>query len=487
MGAASVLNILSGVVKMKAAAVLLGPAGVGLVGLYQNLVQTASTVSALGLGSVGTRQIAAAQATGDGAKVGEVRRALFWATLALSALGALIFVAASGWIAEHLLAAPEHAGDVAWLAAGVAFTVAAGSQGALLTGLRRIGDLARLQVLTGVLSAALGVAAIWWWGAQGLLALVLAAPVVRFAAGHYYVARLGPPQGPTAALSAMADEWRRMAALGLPFMLSGLVTVLGHLAVRSIVQRELGADDLGYFQAAWAVGMLYLGFVLGAMGTDYYPRLTAAIGDRQAATRLVNEQTEVALLLCGPAILGMLALAPWVIRLLYTAEFAPAAEVLRWQLLGDMLKVMSWPLGFVLLAAGAGRTFIATESSGIGVFVAGAALAVPAMGVAGTGAAFLALYVWYLPLVYLLARRRIGFRWSARVKRQALALGLSAAAVAGAARVSEAGAAALGVALAGGFGLYGLAHLGQMAELSGPLGRLSGAARIVLKFFGRRE
>ena len=99
--------------------------------------------------------------------------------------------------------------------------------------------------------------------------------------------------------------------------------------------------------------MTYIGFVLGAMGTDYFPRLTEAINDQARARKLVNEQTEMALLLAGPVLLAMITLAPWVIHLLYAASFAPATEVLRWQVLGDILKVASWPMGFILLAMGA--------------------------------------------------------------------------------------------------------------------------------------
>jgi len=72
---------LNGIVKMKAAALLLGPTGVGLIGLYINVMQTAASVSALGLGNVGTRQIALAQAESSPAALGKVRRALFWLTI----------------------------------------------------------------------------------------------------------------------------------------------------------------------------------------------------------------------------------------------------------------------------------------------------------------------------------------------------------------------------------------------------------------------
>ena len=60
IGGASVINILIGLVRVKVAAVLLGPAGVGLMGLFSNLIATAANVAALGMGTVGTRQIAEA-------------------------------------------------------------------------------------------------------------------------------------------------------------------------------------------------------------------------------------------------------------------------------------------------------------------------------------------------------------------------------------------------------------------------------------------
>lgn len=486
IGVSSVLNIVSGLAKMKAAALLLGPSGVGLVGMYQNLMQTASTVSALGFGTMGTRQIAAAEGRGDAAGVDRARRALVWGTLGLSLLGGLVFWLASGWIAAHVLGAPQRSGDLAWLSIGVALTVAAGSQAALLTGLRRIGDVARVQVSSGLLGAILGVLAIWRWGAAGLLAMVLVAPAVTFLAGHWFVARLERPRGPATPLPKLAAEWRAMAALGVAFMLSGLVNTLGQLAVRTLVQRDLGADALGQFQASWAIGMTYLGFVLGAMATDYYPRLAAAIHDPEAATRIVNEQTEVALLLCAPVVLGMMALAPWVIHLLYSARFAPAAEILRWQLLGDILKVMSWPLGFVLLAAGAGKTFVVTESAAMGIFAAAAALLLPMLDVCGAGIAFLAMYVGYLPLVYLMARRQVRFHWNSDVIYQAAALMATAVTVNVASHFSVVLGAIIGAPLTIAFGIFSLARLGSMAQLEGKIGRLADLSRRAVAWAGVR-
>lgn len=473
IGGAQVINIAVSLVKMKAVAVLLGPAGVGLIGLYLILIQTASSIASMGIGNVGTRQIAAAHAAGGDEAVGRTRRSLFWGTVLLALIGAALFWLASGWIARVIIADENRATDVAWLSLGVALTVAAGSQGALLTGLRHIGDLARINIGAGAIGAALGVLALWLWGARGIIAMVLIAPVVTFLLGHLYVKRLGPPAGPPIRLPEMSREWRAMATLGFALMLSGLITTLGHLAVRTLVQRDLGADALGQFQAAWAIGMTYLGFVLSAMATDYYPRLTTAIRDSATAIRLVNEQTEVALLLCAPVVLALLGLAPWVIHLLYSAEFGPAVEILRWQLLGDMLKVLSWPLGFVILASGAGRTFILTESLGMVVFVLSVLIGLPLIGVTATGVAFLALYIAYLPMIWWFCRRSIGFRWTRAVKAQALAVMAAAVLVDVAARWSESLGAGFGLGLALVTGILALMRLSAMAGAGSRLGRIA--------------
>lgn len=483
MGAASVVNILSGLAKMKAAALLLGPAGVGLIGLYQNLMQTGATLAALGLGSVGTRQMAEAVAEGSEEAV-VVRRALFLGSLALAVLGGLLFWLLSGWIASGIVRAPERSSDVAWLSIGVALAVFAGAQGALLTGLRRIGDMARVQLLSGLVAALLGIAAIALWGMRGVPAMVLALPAATVLIGGFFVARIQSSSATRPPLSALLPQWRRMAALGSAFMLSGLVTILGQLVVRALVQRNLGDGALGQFQASWAIGMTYLTFVLGAMTADYYPRLTATITDHGAACRLVNEQTEVALLLCAPVLLAMLGLAPWVVRLLYSDAFGPAVGVLRWQILGDLLKVMSWPLGYLLLALGAGRSFILAEGIGIGMFIAATALLLPLLGVTATGVAFLAMYSVYLPAVWLMARQRIGFRWGRAVLAIAVAVAVAAIALAVAALFSDLLAGVLGLLLSLGFGFYALLRLAGVAGYGGRIGRIAEQVQHMLHRLG---
>jgi O-antigen/teichoic acid export membrane protein len=486
IGGAAVINVLIGLVRTKILAVLLGPAGIGLISLYTGLMSTATAVATMGIGTTGTRQVAEAISLEDKHALAVVRRAMFWGALLLASTGALVVWSLREVLAIRVLGGAEHAAIVGWLALGVALSVAGASQGALIQGMRRIGDMARLSVYGSVLNTVLGVALLWQWGQAGLVAYVLIGPLVSFLLGHWYVLRLPKVASGDIAIQDMMHQWKTLLRLGIPFMGAGLVGALVQLWIRVEVGNTLGAESLGHFQAAWTISMQYIGFVMAAMGADYYPRLTGVIHDHKAATRLVNEQTEIALMLSAPVFIAMIGLTPWVIHLLYSSEFAPAVGVLRWQILGDVLKVASWPLGFVILAAGAGKTFFWTETLVLvlmGGLIAGL---LPIIGLQITGIAFLVSYAALLPLVYVLAKHRIAFQWQSNITWLLLAIFTVCILVAMlSARYWWGVIVAIVLALA--FGFYALIRLAHMSNVGGPVGRIAACGQRMLSKFGMAD
>ncbi|MCB0055834.1 MAG: oligosaccharide flippase family protein, partial [Caldilineaceae bacterium] len=210
---------------------------------------------------------------------------------------------------------------------------------------------------------------------------------------------------------------KRLVGLGSAFMWSGLLTAGLDMATRSLITREYGIDAAGFYQAAWALSGMFAGFILSAMGADFYPRLTSVIEDHEQAMRTVNEQTEIGMLLALPGLLATLAFAPLVIELLYSKAFLPAAELLPWFLLGVFGRVVSWPLGFIQLAKGAARWFAATETVFIIIQLGLMVSLVHAYGVVGAAYGFAITYLLYTMGMLWVGRMLIGFRWSASVKR----------------------------------------------------------------------
>lgn len=419
VGGASVINVAIGIVKVKVLAVLLGPAGVGLMGLYQNIMGMATLLSGCGVANSGVRQLAASQ--DDVATLSLVRRALFMANLLLGLTGMVALWLLREPVAQWVFGTAEHSAEVGYLGVGVLLGLIASSQTALLQGLRRIGDLARVQVFSALVSAIIGIAAVWLWGRSGLLVFTLAGPAAGVLVASW-TARCLPRPAAGHDWADLRRQWQAMFALGIPQMAAGLLNMGTELMARSLVLQNLGMDSVGYFQSAWVISMAYLGFVLNAMGMDYYPRLSAAIQDRERASRMMNDQTEMVLLLAGPVLLAMMTLAPWVIELLYAGSFAPATEILRWQVLGDIIKVVAWPMGFVVLAQGRGTVFIGIQLNWNVVYALFLWYGLPALGVAATGMGFFLAYLAQLVVVRLVAGGLIGFKAEARNLRLFIAL-----------------------------------------------------------------
>jgi PST family polysaccharide transporter len=411
IGSAQVVNIGLSILRMKVLAVLLGPSGVGLLSIYNNLQVMVSNAAGLGMKSSGVRQLAIAK--GEEQALSRVRRVLLAAHLVQGVLAMLGVWLLQEQISVWLLGNTTYALEIALLGIAILLTLLMSAQTALLQGLRRIGDLGRVTVLGALGGTVVGLAAVWGYGQVGLIWFVLAQPLMGLAAALYFTRRLPNPTSPRLSAVETWEIWKPMVRLGGAFMLGGLATTGTLLLVRGLITQDLGLDAAGQFAASWGITMTYVGFLLGAMGADYFPRLTEVIDDRVAASRLMNDQAQLGLAIGGPVLLLLIGWAPWVITLLYSPEFGPAATLLQWQSVGNIFKVASWALSFSIVAGARAKTYFLMELSFNIVFLALIWLLLPIFGLLVTAVAFLLGYVIYFLIVNILVRRIHAFRWQA--------------------------------------------------------------------------
>jgi len=459
IGAASLVNIGIGMVRTKAMALLLGPSGVGLLGLYSAIFDLAQSIAGMGIVSSGVRQIAEAAGSGETARIAHTAAVLRRTTWFLGVFGAVLLAALAVPVSRLSFGDADHAGAIALLALAVLCRVVSDGQGALIQGLRRIGDLAKLGMLAALYSTLIGVPIVYALGEAGVVPSLVAVALASFATSCWYSRKVRFPAVQFKALQ-LRREQMALLRLGFAFMASGLMMMGTAYLIRILLLRQFGPAAAGLYQAAWTLGGLYVGLVLQAMGADFYPRLTAVAQDDPQCNRLVNEQAHVSLLLAGPGAIATLALAPWVLHLFYAAEFQGAVEVLRWLCLGMMLRIVSWPMGFIILAKGAQGWFFWSETLWTLVYLALAWLGVERHGLAGAGMAFALAYVFHCLMVYAIARRLSGFAWSAaNVRANLLYLPLIAVVFGGCYGLPGEAALAVGLAATAWGGAYSLRSL----------------------------
>jgi PST family polysaccharide transporter len=238
----------------------------------------------------------------------------------------------------------------------------------------------------------------------------------------------------------------------------------------------VGLDAAGSYQAAWTLGGLYVGIILQAMGTDFYPRLVGVAEDHPECNRLVNEQAHLSMLLAAPGLIATLTLAPIVVTLFYSTKFGDAVEVLRWICLGIGLRVITWPMGYIVVAKNKQALFLAAELAWSVVNVALTWLCLRRFGLNGAGIAFFGSYVFHGLMIYPIVRGLSGFRWSAANRKTGLMFLSSIGVVFGGFHVLPpllaTALGALAIILSGGYSIRVLLNLVSWERLPRPAQRL---------------
>ena len=416
IGGANALSFIVGLIRIKIIAVFLGPSGVGLVSLYTSVVSLIGTVSGMGVTSSGVREVAKVLNTNDPIKVATniivLRRVSFWTGV----LGWLLVALFAQPISILVFSSPEHASSIAILGVILLIGAVSGGQTAMLQGMRKIRDLARINIITMLINTVVTIALYAWLKEQGIIPVLISIALVTLLVSSWFSQRIKIEQV-ILSLSQTISGARRLFGLGFALMWSALLVAGLDFVTRSIITHEYGMNAVGIYQAAWALSGTLAGFVLNAMGMDFYPRLTSVIEDNANACRTVNEQTEIGMMLAIPGLLCTLTFAPVTMELFYTRDFLQGAVLLPWFLLGVFGRVVSFPLGYIQLAKGASHWFIATETIFTGLQITLNLMLVPRLGIVGAAYSVGIVYVGYTLVSLWVGRLLIGFKWSKDVKR----------------------------------------------------------------------
>ena len=411
IGGSSLLNIGIGIIRTKAMAMFLGPAGFGLFGLYGSIADLTQSIAGMGINSSGVRQIAEAVGSGDGERIARTTAVLRRIPIVLGVLGAALLIVFSRQVSTLTFGSNQHAAAVSLLSIAVLFRLVSDGQGALIQGMRRIADLAKMGVLGGLSGTLISIPVVYFFREKGVVPSLIGVASMTIITSWWY-SRKVKIQTPPMTASQVGQEATALLKLGSAFMACGLMTMGFSYAVRVTVLHKVGFEATGLYQSAWTLGGLYVGFILQAMGADFYPRLTASANNNAECNRLVNEQTLIGMLLAGPGVIATLTFAPLVIALFYSAKFGAAVGILRWICLGVTLRVITWPMGFVLLAKGKQTLFFLADLAWTIVALSLVWVCVGAFGVNGAGIAFFGSYVFHGLMIYPVVRWLSGFRWS---------------------------------------------------------------------------
>lgn len=399
----TVIKLLTGLVINKAVAIYIGPSGLALIGQFQNFMQLAMTTAQGGINNGITKYTA--EYEGDIEQLTPLFSTAFRISLYCSVVVSLAMIVFSKIAAEHFLDNREQA--YIFVLFGVTITLFVINQLILsiVNGLKEITFFIKVSIIQSIYSLVFTTLWIVFYGLDGaLIAFVTNQSVVLFIVlwllRNHTIIKINN-------FKNRFDKVQARKLLGYSLMaLTSVATVpVSQLIIRNHIGETIGWDQAGYWQGVWYISSMYLMVVTTALSIYYLPRLSEIKDDFELRKELFTGYKLILPIVIVMS-LSIYFLKDFIIYLLFTSEFEPMRELFAWQLIGDVIKIASWLLAYVMLAKAMVRLYIITEVFSSALFVILSIYLSNTCGVIGVTYAFAINYTVYLLLMIWVMRKR---------------------------------------------------------------------------------
>lgn len=410
-GGVQVFQIFISVIRSKFVAVLLGPEGMGIVGLLTTTTGFIGALTNFGLSTSAVKDISESNTSGDQNRISgviSVMRRLAWIT---GLLGAIVTLILSPWLSQLTFGNKDYTLAFIWISVTLLFNQLSSGQLVILQGLRKLQYLAKANLYGSLVGLVIVVPLYYKFGIRGIVPVIIVTSLISLFFSWYYSRKveIKPMQ---ISKAKTISEGKNMLTMGFVISLSGLMTMATAYLLRIYINRTGNVADVGLYSAGFTMIGTYVGMIFTAMGTDYYPRLSAVAKSNELSRQAINQQAEIAILIIAPLLIAFLVFINWFVILLYSNQFVAINGMLYWASLGMFFKAASWAIGFIFLAKSASKIYFWSELVAETYSLIFNIIGYHFWGLNGLGFSFLAGYVIVFVQVYIIAKINYQFSFT---------------------------------------------------------------------------
>lgn len=351
------INFISGFIVIKVVAVKIGPEGIALVGQFQNTTAILTMLATAAISSGVIKYLA--ENRNDLIKSRRIINTSFLIVFFSSLIISVFVMSTSNMLARSAFKTSEF-----WLVYflfGLFIMVISFNIMflAILNGLKEIKKFTIVNICSSLVGVTITVLFAYLFGLMGVLISSTAAAIVIFFINVYFFNTLNIKWRPD------FKSWdgkvaKMLGAFSLMAIVSGFVAPTMQILVRDRIMVQFSTADAGYWQAVTRISDYYLGFITTVLVVYYMPRLSEIQNKIELRKEIANGYKIIM------PVVGFVAFMIWlfkdfIIHLLFTPEFLPMEPLFTFQLLGDIFKIGSWLLAYLMLAKAMTRIYIITE------------------------------------------------------------------------------------------------------------------------------
>lgn len=167
------------------------------------------------------------------------------------------------------------------------------------------------------------------------------------------------------------------------------------IAIRSLLVEYSGVELASYWEGYSRLSLFMSGLAISSISLYYLPKLVEA-NTGQEMLKVVLWGVKFLFVVAFPAMLLIFLFGSDVISLLYTTNFLETIFLLKWELLGTFLKLLSFTVSFIMIAKKLTVVFVLSELFSGLLFLGLSILFINLFGTGGASIAYAGTYFLYL-------------------------------------------------------------------------------------------
>lgn len=407
-GGVQIFKILLKIISTKFVALLLGPTGVGISGLFGATTSIIAAATNMGLQTSTVRDLSQSYSSNNKHyfyRTVTICRKLVWLTGSAGLLVCLLF--SPLW---SKLSFGDYSYTLSFAALSITLLLSQISMGqnVVLQGTRSFKYMAKAGVIGSVLGLFTSLPLYYFYGIDGIVPAMIISSVSGILLTYHFSRKI-PIEKVRISFKTALKEGSTMLNMGFFVALQGFLSLLCAYIVRIYISNKGTIEDVGLYNSGFTIINTYVGMVFSAMAIDYYPKLSSYAHSSADFNRAINQQIELSLFLLSPMIALFLVFSDWVIYLLYSSKFLSCSMMVSWGILGILLKAPSWCLGYTFLAKGDTKAFfineVIAETNTLILNISFYYI----WGLNGLGASFVVSFFIYLIQVFWVSKYRYGY------------------------------------------------------------------------------
>ena len=367
-GGVKIFQVLIQILKTKIVALLLGPSGMGIQSLLVSTITTIYQFGSLGITQSSVREISIEH---DVSKKKLIVKSVNYLSVSLGAIISVLCFIFSSQLSLLVFGENGNKWMFMVVSASLFFNSISNAQIAILQGLRYIQILAKSSLLVSIITLILSIP-IYYIGRISAIPYVI---VLGYSISAIII-YLWRYKKFKANEKLSFDEFKlsssSILSLGITLMLSNSIMSLFNLGLNMFINRIGSSADVGLFNAANISTYSAINILVAVLASDYYPRLSATINDRNKTSVLVGNQIELLLLVLTPIIYFMVLFPQIFVKVLYSSDFLSVTSAIQVMAISLYFRVVWHSFSYVILAKGDKKTYLLVDAIiGNGLFFLG--------------------------------------------------------------------------------------------------------------------